>query len=59
MRIRQIALVLAFALALLSLAACHWTPVIMDGHIRPSALHPQTAPVPSQLHTLLAARGRG
>jgi hypothetical protein len=56
MRIRQIALALAF----LSLAACHWTPVTMDRQTPPTALrNPRTAPVPSQLHTLLAARGRG
>ena len=56
MRIRQIAL----ALVVLTLAACHWTPVNMDRQIRPSALrNPQIAPVPSQVHTLLATRGRG
>ena len=54
MRIR-----IALTLALLSLTACHWAPVVPRAQTSPTALHsPQAAPLPSQLHTLLSAKGR-
>ena len=44
---------IALAAVLLSLAACHWMPVT-GRQISPAAGYvPQTAPVPSQLHTMV------